>query len=167
MVAATLSPNTVEADLARLALLGVRLLPMGDPNLELDRLFCSAEPILPTLLRLNMLDSEDILDSGFFFFDSGWSVSMSRLHNDTLSPSTASPSLLFNRFLFLKVNLVFRLGGAKKLSLSSVRKLSTSSSSIILSSVSPPSIFSSIILFSLSSFIFCTSFGGEFGKSTK
>ena len=54
---------------------------MGDPNLELDRLLCRAEPILLTLLRDNMLDSEDILDRDFFFLCSGWSPSSSRLHS--------------------------------------------------------------------------------------
>ena len=64
----TESPKTVEADLARLALLGVLLLPMGDPNLELDMDFCRAVPILLTLLSDNMLEREDIFDKCFFFF---------------------------------------------------------------------------------------------------
>ena len=59
------------ADLARLAELGVLILPIGDPNLELDRLLWRAEPILLTLLRDNMLDSEDIFDRDFFFLCSG------------------------------------------------------------------------------------------------
>ena len=67
----TESPKTVEADLARLALLGVLLLPMGDPNLELDMDFCRAVPILLTLLSDNMLEREDIFDKCFFFFVSG------------------------------------------------------------------------------------------------
>jgi hypothetical protein len=112
------SPNTVLADLARLALLGVLMLDTGDPNLEELRDFCKAEPILPTflpigLLKDNMLDREEILDKFLFFFTSGWSCSMSKLQTEILSPpsvssiSSSTGSLAtFLLFLFLNVNLL-------------------------------------------------------------
>ena len=67
------SPNTLEADLARLAVLGA-LMPTGEPNRELEMDFCRAEQRLPTLLRAaETLEREAILLRDFFLLGSSCS----------------------------------------------------------------------------------------------
>ena len=115
------SPNTFEADLARLAVLGA-LMPTGDPNRELEMDFCRAEQRLPTLLRAaETFDSEAILLSDFFLL--GGSCSRSRLLTETVSSSFLPSGLLTNRLRFLSVNV-----GCKKLSLSSSQSPNSSAS---------------------------------------
>ena len=74
------SPKTVLADLAREALLGVRILPAG-LNLATLKDFWRAEPIFSTLLPsgvANIVEREEMRGRAFFFLTSG-SVSISKL----------------------------------------------------------------------------------------
>ena len=74
------SPNTLEADLARLAVLGALMLT-GEANRELEMDFCRAEHRFPTLLRAaETLDKEAILLRDFFLLVSGGACSISKLY---------------------------------------------------------------------------------------
>jgi hypothetical protein len=82
-------PCTVLAERARLALLGVRMLPAGLSRATL-RDFCSAEPIFSTLRPSGvaiMEERDEMRGSARFFLTSGSAGSISRLQTDTESES--------------------------------------------------------------------------------